>query len=177
MSTSTVGLIGELKVQRILNSCKARFGIKYVSNLPLYNDRNYFQIDDVVICTRGLYALEVKNWNCEVTCDSRGYWKVKYPTHEIMVKSPIIQNRQHCEKLARITGVMPVNVVLFADEARLKNSPENVMHFSQFKEYLSDREELFDDNKVDSILSALKAYKKSIEPQMLMDFIFKRADI
>lgn len=177
MSTSTDGLVGELKVQRVLNSCRLRFGLRYISNLPIYNDGTYFQIDDVVVCTRGLYSLEVKNWNCKVTCNSQSFWKVKYPTREIMVKSPLIQNRQHCDKLARITGVMPVNVVLFADEAQLENPPENVLHFSQFKDFLSDREEIFDCNKVDSITAALEAYKKSIEPQMLMDFIFKRAKI
>lgn len=177
MDTSTAGLVGEIKVQRLLNACKIRFGIKYISNLPLYCDGTYYQVDDVVVCTRGFYALEVKNWNCEINCGNQRYWKVKYPTREIVVKSPLAQNTRHCNKIYTLTGSTPTNIVVFTEGAKLKNPPENVMLLSQFSQFLSSQNEVLTQEQVDTLANSLAEYKRAIEPQMLLDFIIKRAKI
>lgn len=177
MDTSTTGLVGEIKVQRMLNACKVRFGIKYISNLPLYCDGTYYQVDDVVICTRGFFALEVKSWNCEINCGNQRFWKVRYPTREIVVKSPLEQNMQHCRKIYTLTGKTPTNIVVFIEGAKLRTPSENVMMLSQFPQFLAGREEVLSQEEVDSLSGTLVKYKRSIEPQMLLDFIIKRAKI
>lgn len=179
MNTSTVGLIGELKVQRLLNVCKLQMGAQYISNLPLYDsDKNtYNQVDDVVICTRGFFAIEVKNWNCEVNCEDSRYWKVKYPKQEIYVKSPLDQNTAHCRKLEKITGCMPINIVLFVDGARLKGPPDGIMLASEFPSYLARYPEIISQSEAEDLYNRLVDYKRSIEPRMIMEFIVRRAKI
>ena len=177
MDSSTVGLVGEMRVQKMLNLCKMRFDIRYISNLPLYYNNDYYQVDDVIVCSKGFYAVEVKNWNCEVNCGSSRYWKVKYPTREIVVRSPLSQNTAHCRKIEKITGTMPVNIVLFMDGAVLKDPPEGIMLASKFPNFLANQEDIFTQEYVDKLYQSLVEYKKKIEPQMIMEFILKRAKV
>ncbi len=94
-----------------------------------------------------------------------------------MVSSPVLSNRRHCMKVLGIVGDVPENVVLFSEEAQVKNPLKEVMYISDFMQYLAGMPDVFSSDRIEHYFEMLLKYKKSIEPQMLLDFIIKRAKI
>lgn len=178
MDADIVGLVGELNVQRLLNINRDRFGIRHISNFPILLNGRFSQVDSLVVCNKGLLVLEVKNWqNCTIYCNNTKYWRVVYPTREIMVASPQSQNRGHCKKIYSITGIQPCSIILFADSARLLQPSEEIMHIGEFMRNIAGLPDIFAASQIDAVYEKLMQYKKSIEPQMLMDFIIKRVKL
>lgn len=178
MDTDMIGLMGELRVQHILNANKARYGIRFISNFPVLLDGVFCQIDILLLCSKGFFSLEVKQWqNCTVHCSDNRFWRIVYPSREIMVHSPVLQNRRHCNKVFGITGLTPENIVLFSEDAKIRNPTSGIMYIGEFIEYLAGLPDILCKKDIDNAYHALQSYKKSIEPRMLMDFIIKRAKI
>lgn len=174
MNLALVGLLGELKTLSRIQSNSADLCLRYVSNFPMKSRDTYYQVDAVVVCTKGVFCLEVKNWSCTVTCNDSFYWRVQYPTQEIFVKSPVRQNALHCNLISKLLGTPVSNIVLFAGDTRLFNQPSNVMLVEDFIPMIRSKEPSLAVSQIDDIIEQLKAYKRTVEPDMLVDFVFKQ---
>lgn len=174
MNSALLGLLGELKTLSRIQSNSADLHLRYVSNFPMKSRDTYYQVDAVVVCTSGVFCLEVKNWSCTVMCSDSFYWKVRYPTQEIVVKSPVKQNAAHCTLISKLLGTPVNNIVLFAGDTRLVNPLGGVMMVSDFIPMIRAREASLEISQIDNVIEQLKAYKKSVEPDMLVDFVFKQ---
>lgn len=147
-----------------------------IRNFPLRNesDTGYYQIDVVLVCNRGVFALEVKNWECIVECSPRDiYWKTIYPNREIMVKSPFLQNRVHCTALCKLLKTTVSNVVVFSDKTTIRNPFQCVISCLDIGEYLTDFPVVYQDAQIQEIVEKLLAYKKEHDEGLFVDFFCK----
>lgn len=174
MNSCLVGLLGELKALARLEGSSGDLHLKYVSNFPIKNNDTYYQVDAIVICKKGIFCLEVKNWSCIVQCTSSYYWDVKYPTKSLVIRSPLAQNVAHCTQVEKILQRNCYNYVLFAGSTTLLNEPANVMHAPAFIPSIRKLPDILEAGDIDTLAGKLKAYKKKIEPDMLVDFLFKQ---
>ena len=87
------GIVGETGVCKLLNQIQTKTYVKYIHNLPVKGVRSFQQVDIVLLTLYGFFCIEVKNWDCTVYVSPRSrYWQVEYPTRNLVVPSPIIQN-------------------------------------------------------------------------------------
>lgn len=174
MNTNIIGLIGELQACNIMDKSKANICLKYISNFPVRDDRNqFFQVDTIVICTKGVFCVEVKNWEATVYCGSQYFWTVVYKSGEKTVKSPMAQNAQHCRKVSAVFKRDVHSIVLFTDSAVLRDPLSNVMYIADFIPYLAELPDVLTSEEVEKIYNEFIKYKQSMETAMLVDFIFK----
>lgn len=174
MNTSIIGLVGEIQACQVITQSKAGANLKYISNFPVKDQKGqYFQVDTLVVCSKGIFCIEVKNWEATVHCSDKYYWQVEYSSGEKKVRSPLVQNRQHCNKVQTICGKHVMSIILFTDSASLLSPVANVMYVSDFINYLAVQPIRLGEDEVENIYQGLVAYKKSIEPEMLVDFVFK----
>lgn len=110
------GLRGENEVAKLLAE-------KLDNSYYLYNDlsvRSGFsraQIDHVVVCAKGIFVLETKNWRGRLTGDENARKWMQYrgadqPPRSL--SSPILQNRRHVavlEKFLRTGGVPDLPII------------------------------------------------------------------
>ena len=175
MRETQKGLRGENLVVSTLQDAKD-LDVRILRNFPLMNDSKtgYYQIDIVLVCDRGIYALEVKNWECTVDCSmSNIYWKVTYPTREIMVKSPFLQNKIHCKFLCDLIKRPVYNVVVFSDKTTIQNGFQGVIRCTDIASFLSKQPIMYDKAEVQMLTAKLLAYKNEHDEKMLMDFFCK----
>lgn len=174
MNSVLIGLVGEFRALNSIASASENIHLKYLSNFPLKYENSYGQVDVVVVCTKGVFCIEIKDWICKVNCSRNYYWKVTYPSREISVRSPLMQNQAHCSHISNLLCCEVYNIVMFSDEAQLIDPPTNVMHFKDFVPLLGSLPTALAVDDVEKFMEKLAAYKRSIEPDMLADFIFKR---
>lgn len=174
VDSTLLGLLGELKALTRIQKGESALSLQYIANFPIKSDNTYYQVDAIVVCTKGIFCLEVKNWSCIVTCSSSAYWTAKYPTEEIKVKSPISQNVAHRVRLERMLGYNVASYVLFSGSTTLINNPDNVLNTNAFIPLLRTLPDQLSKQKIQSIMDTLVAYKRAIEPEMLVDFVFKQ---
>lgn len=170
-----IGLRGENLVVSTLQEAKD-LDVRIFRNFPLMNDSQtgYYQVDVVLLCNRGLYALEVKNWECTVECSTSNiYWKTIYPTREIMVKSPLLQNKIHCKFLCNIIKRPVYNVIVFSDKTIIKDRLESVIKCIEIASFIKKHPIIYDADEVDQIGAELLAYKNKHDERLLLDFFCK----
>ena len=109
----------------------------------------YEQIDAVLVCERGIFCIEFKNWTGEVTPSSNELWNLIRPNGCVQkLKSPILQNLRHVKVLTRIMENnlswfkdrrLPIhNVIVFDNKTRIVDSYyDNVMNSSAVSRYVS----------------------------------------
>lgn len=176
MDPSLFGLIGELKAFKHISGEGKDMCMRYLSNFPLKYDSTYGQADAIVVCTKGVFCLEVKSWMGVIDCTSRHYWTVDYADRRIVTKSPILQNRQHCRVVSDLLQCEVNNIVLVVGNLPIGNAPPSVMHVSEFIPLLKRLPPTLAESEINEYMLMLDKYKKSIEPGMLADFIFKRLE-
>lgn len=174
MNTNIVGLTGELQACLKMDKYNSSMNLKYITNFPVrdFNDK-YFQVDTLIVCSKGIFCIEIKNWEATVFCSADYYWTVLYPSGERTVKSPILQNQQHCNKVRAICGAPVDSVVLFVECAKLCNQPNNVMYVSEFLHYLEELPDKYSLDFINKTYNAFVEYKQQAELGLLVDFIFK----
>ena len=95
------GLRGETEVTRQLG--EALDNDHYIFNdVVIKNGRQSAQIDQLIVCPKGLFAIETKNWrgHIEGREDDERWTQIKQPdTSGIKVYNPIRQTRRHVEVL------------------------------------------------------------------------------
>lgn len=169
------GLRGENLVAATLEKYK-HLGAHLIRNFPLRNDSDtgYYQIDTVLVCSRGVFALEVKNWECIVECSLNDiYWKTIYPQRDIMVKSPYLQNKVHCQVLCRLINVPVSNLVVFSDKTTIRNPIKFVISCLDIGDYLADFPVIYPEDEVERILGVLLEYKAKHDEGLFIDFFCK----
>lgn len=174
VDSALLGLLGELKALTRIQKGESALSLQYIANFPIKSESTYYQVDAIVVCTKGIFCLEVKNWSCIVTCSPSAYWTVKYPTEEIKVRSPISQNTGHRDRIERMLGYNVASYVLFSGSTTLINNPDNVLNTSAFIPLLKTLPDQLSSQKIQGIVDKLTAYKRAIEPEMLVDFVFKQ---
>lgn len=174
MNTNIVGLIGELQACTIFDRSKANLELQYISCFPIQDEKGaFFQVDTLVICTKGIFCIEVKNWEAQIHCSSQYYWDVQYASGSYHVHSPVDQNYQHCRKFEAVCKQAVNSIILFTDSATLFEPPQNVMYVSDFIPYLAGLPTVLNSEEISKLYDASVKYKQSAEVAMITRFIFK----
>lgn len=121
------GRTGEIMVGQMISQLKSRMFLRFMDNVNLPSARGIVNCssDFVLLCRKGFFTIEVKNWMCTLYCGSPedlGLWKAQYASKEVMVKNPIIQTKWHADMLTKMTGEQWVGLVLFAGGTQLENN-------------------------------------------------------
>lgn len=175
MRTVPKGLREEKSLFEMLQDAKEYSSVA-IPNFPLKNstDTGYYQVDVVLICNKGLFSIEVKNWNCTVHCSDRNlFWRVTYPDREIMVKSPHLQNIPHCRVLRSITQQVVNNLVVFSDDTKIVNPLNNTINKRYVLSYLEDYDVVYSKDEINNLADILFKYKHQHDEALFMDFFFK----
>ena len=174
MNTNVIGLAGELQALKAVSGIHSSLSERHICSFPIKSNSTYLQADLLLVCTKGVFCVEVKNWRGNVYCTDDPFWLTTYDSREFIVKSPLLQNDSHCKKIGLICNVPVNNVVLFSDSAMISDPQDNVMYISDFPAYLLKLPEVFKPSDINSIMNTFETYKKSIECNMIVDFILKR---
>lgn len=179
MNTTLVGLLGELRMLSGINHKSNITGedlyLKCISNFPIKNNGTFYQADIVVLCRTGVYCIEVKTWNCIIRNVNNKYWNLHYPTRDIKVFSPPLQNQIHCRLLSKLTCQPVNNIVLLAGSTICSERPDGVYYLPEFLNYLSTCPTVLAVEQIDKIMQDLLAYKQAQGADMLVDFILKQS--
>lgn len=174
MNTNIIGLIGELQACNVMDKSKAGLYLKYISSFPVKGEADqFFQVDTLVICTKGIFCVEVKNWDAKIYCSSNYYWDIEYDSGSKSVKSPISQNLKHCSKVSAVCDRNVQSIILFTDSANLVEPLPNVMYVSDFIPYLAEMPNVLTVDEIESLYISFTKYKQKTETAMLVNFIFK----
>ena len=116
--TTIKGKIGEIKVSRKLKKIPA--GV-VINNLTFHvNDRKTCQIDHILVCNKGIFVIETKNYIGRIYGDdnSREWVQVlQYGKIKNKLYSPVKQNITHVYELSTKLGLKNVfNCVVFAND-------------------------------------------------------------
>ncbi len=87
------------------------------SSMFKYHGNKIFEIDGILLTTRALICVEVKNINAEKIYGSGNEkeWVKQLGQNKHMIKSPILQNDKHIEHIVNMTNIkMPiVSLIIF----------------------------------------------------------------
>lgn len=151
------GVIGESKITALIADVLRRNLYGYVLN-NLYvvkADGGTTEIDMLLVCTKGLFVFESKNYTGWIFGDDKHkYWTVTlYAGKDLLgfknvekhkFYNPIWQNDSHIKHLRRILGnTVPMNsVIVFSDRCELKrvvnNSEAKIIQARKLKRYLTN---------------------------------------
>jgi len=131
---------GELEVLKILKKIPGHKRIFHDVLLPLPDSDRLTQIDIILICEKGIYCIEVKNYKGLILGGE--YWKEWYqifPNKKNPFQNPLHQNFAHTSALKSILGRDEAikSLILFGPKAKLqlKDSLTNgqVMKWTEMK--------------------------------------------
>jgi len=134
-----IGKTGEIKVDEAINNLN--IGIKKLfSNFTFYNNSgNSVQIDHILICNKGVYIIETKNWNnCTIDPGSHSdvdSWAITYNRGNVYdCINPIKQNSNHISQLYNkhysLQKYNLINLIVFTGKAEIKN-------FRKYSDYIT----------------------------------------
>jgi hypothetical protein len=169
-----VGDEGEMAVSSVLKDCNLGPGSCIMNNFTFRN--NYggsVQIDHLVVCSRGVFVLETKNWNAmEITggLDSEN-WMVKYTFFsEYEVLNPYIQNAGHIKNLVNkvqsLKGILVRNIVVLAGKGfyhQLKESSKYVATIEYLKTKIERYPEVYNPEEVRFFKNAILSVYERID--------------
>lgn len=147
------GIVGEVAIKELLHQLKKDMYLLFLENFRYIQDGTVVQCDFVIFTKKGFFSIEVKNWKCDVFCSDKYYWRVKYQINEEedcteFTRSPLVQNAWHVSFLKRITGTDYESIVVFTNNARLHDEPNNVMLASGLKSYLESLPDIYTESEV-----------------------------
>ncbi len=143
------------------------------SSMFKYDENKIFEIDGILLTTRALICVEVKNINATKIhgVGNEKEWVKELGQNKHMIKSPILQNDKHIDHIIKMTNIkMPIISLIIFDsssckELEIENIPSHVLVIRS--------NEI--DTTLESIISALipkiskgeieKMYSKLIEHQ------------
>lgn len=125
------GFFGELRVRFYLFFSLA-FGYKRLHNVTIgFSDGGSSQIDHIVICKKGIFVIETKNYSGLIKANpNANYWTQNIGRQEYKFYSPIKQNEGHLSALRYLlkSKKYPMhNKVVFVGSAKFSGyKPNNV---------------------------------------------------
>ena len=167
-----VGDRGEVLISillaRYLNTNKM-----YAATIDNYRFRTSYgscEIDQLLICEKGIFVIEVKDWIGTVSgsIDSNE-WSHVYPKVGRLVKkteqNPVVQNRTHVNQLRKLFNKdYPIYSVVVFIKTRVKSlGIPNVIHVNEFIPYLDHINPTgpkLSKLDIDCIVGVLSAYRK-----------------
>lgn len=171
------GIVGETGVCKLLNQIQTKTYVKYIHNLPVKGVRSFQQVDIVLLTLYGFFCIEVKNWDCTVYVSPRSrYWQVEYPTRNLVVPSPIIQNGEHCRYLQRTIFSQFNSLIVFSDKARLVDPLTYTIHANELIPFILSRDKIYSEEIVNDSYEKLLNLKHKTEATMIASFILKGND-
>jgi hypothetical protein len=97
-----------------------------INNLRFYYGRYSFtvEIDNILVCNRGVFVFETKNWNAELSGDTNAhFWKYKNAKGEYDYYNPVMQNNTHITQIKNVSKLHLAtfhNVIVFAGTTTFK---------------------------------------------------------
>jgi len=80
-----------------------------MNGIRFYGDKDNkttVEIDHIFVCNRGVFVIETKNWNAELSGNTDDIsWIYKNKSLEKEVYSPIVQNEKHIKQLRRVAKI------------------------------------------------------------------------
>lgn len=188
--TRTVGGNGEIAESIIVSIIEKEIK-KGLYGYVLHNlylpkvDGGTTEVDVVLICTKGVYAIESKNYSGYIFGDEQQrYWTVTLNAGRDLVGfrqiekhkfyNPIWQNNTHIRYLQNVLGKkIPIeSIIIFSDHCTFKSlsydiNKVTIMHLVSLKHYISSMRDLSEDilsqDRVDYLYNTLLPYTKSDE--------------
>lgn len=155
------------------------------------NGKEYlFEIDTLLITTRGIFILEVKNYgsngNYELKIDGTGRWSTYYPAKnkEIVRENPNKQNNMHVinfnkfinKHLPQYNGELDANGVIVIGNDNIKitqeNPSKNLKRVDELYNYIKEHQnKVFSMDQVKEIADCIEKSKRNIDkPYPINDF-------
>ena len=135
------GMRGESAVSRILGGTKR--GVQYVlNNYSAYHEGRTFEVDHILINSRGVFAIETKNWAGEIYGEETDSFWQQYKSYDrhrqrVRLKNPLAQNGGHANHISKILRGEQVNsvIVMAKNNAEHINSAR-VVNARELRQYL-----------------------------------------
>ena len=157
------GMLGELRVRLVLGGSKK--GVRYVLNdVTLVIDERTAQIDHVLVCDKGVYVIETKNYSGRIYgSDESRYWTQTLAGGKVKNKfySPVKQNLIHAAMLGEILGseVFITSVVVFTQNNLARVTSEYTVTLAALKTRLAlpQNKKLYSSEEIDAIYENIRA--------------------
>ena len=135
------GIQGEKKVRNTLKRLSKDYIL--INDLLLKYKNGTAQIDHVVICSKGIFVIETKNYSGKIYGDDHTkYWTQKLNGRKNTFYSPIWQNRTHINAIKGILkefhNVPIYSVIVFCRQCNIKKvkSNEGVVYVNKLNRYI-----------------------------------------
>lgn len=148
-----------------------------IPNVPYKGINNRVeQIDCVLICEKGIFCIEFKNWNCTIQPSNKERWIVYGKSNvETSYYNPVEQNLRHCVMLKHYLSSnseminrlnIPIfNMVIFSDNTKIK-APDNpdigrsVMHLTDCAKFIQEHDCKLSSEICEDAFSIVRQLKK-----------------
>lgn len=133
------GTFGEMIVRSMFESKFFGNEERYLVNNIYFEDNDgTHQIDHILILHKGVFVLETKHINGKITINENGTWTATYGPKTYDMVDPIRQNDHHCKVVKAFLGNQynVHSVIVFTTENKPKDIADNVVNFSELKQYL-----------------------------------------
>lgn len=105
------------------------------SSMYKYGKNKIFEVDGILLTTRALICIEVKNINAKriYGIGNEKEWVKEVGSNKYMIKSPIMQNNKHIEHIVKMTDIkLPtVSLIIFdsmsCKEVNINNVPSHAI--------------------------------------------------
>lgn len=105
------------------------------STMFKYDKNKIFEVDSILLTTRALICIEVKNINANKIygAGNEKEWVKVVGPNKFMIKSPIMQNDKHIDHIVKMTNIkMPIVSLIIFDslsckELEIKDIPSHVL--------------------------------------------------
>ena len=140
-SPKTKGFVGEFATDKILRGIADK-NAPPLSNLLLPDGRGSTQIDHVLVCSRGVFVIEVKNYQGAIygRANDKTWTQSFGRGRTYKFQNPLRQNYPH---VLAVAGILEIpkeqiySVVAFGGLADFKKArPENVVYIGGLKDYI-----------------------------------------
>lgn len=157
------GMLGEWRVRLVLG--KSQKGVRYVLNdVTLVIGERTAQIDHVLVCDKGVYVIETKNYSGRIYgSDESKYWTqtLAYGKVKKRFYSPVKQNLVHAAMLGEILGseVYISSVVVFTQNNLARVTSEYTVSLAALKSRLAlpQNKKLYTGEEIDAIYQSIRS--------------------
>lgn len=165
-----IGQQGEHSFYRLLDLNLRSIECYIYRDLKLQIQSRSTQIDMIVLCKKGYFCIEIKNWSGIYTLDSSDsvYGKLIYENIERDILNPSIQNSRHCRMLTSVTGRHFGNIVAFSNKANFVNRLSEFYYFSEVPFYIMSLPDIYSSSQIREVKKLLD---KLSENDILSRFI------
>lgn len=153
------GIIGEYKVNSLLESRLDPQNYKLIKDVLLPTEDGTTQIDHIVVSKYGIFVIETKNISNWIFANNGRVWTQKIFRKNYLFQNPLHQNYKHIKTLEKLLGCKEnilLNIVVFTGNCEFKTSiPSGVV-------------------KLNSLISHIKSHQiQVLESSKLYEFVAK----